>query len=459
MKKDENSEKKESIYEIVNHGDDEDFEEAADDSGITELPDDSGERRKTGIKRKISRAVKKSAVKHDGGYHVKKSFSASSLIIIAAVLFVIIFAAANVNSGGVLATFNGQVSSFFSKKSAENFTYSFSAESVYGFASYDDGFALLTEDGIMYVDSSGEITAKQSLNYGDIAMDINGRKTMLFDRGGTSYSLLYNQSMYFHNNTDDSIIDGAVSGKDNYAVVVREDKTKTSLYVYNKNSGNIYLWRCTDGYISDVSLSPSGKKGAVTVLNSKNAVMSSTVYILDFSYDTEYASFSYQGQAVLGTKFLSEKKVLSVTDEKVYLIDNQEQSEVFSYGDNDIYYCSMDSSSDLTGIITTDYSHDDLYTLTVINSSGKTAYTQGLSGKVRGIDTSDKCAVVLYADKIETYSKGGNLVGTVTGIKYYNDIIVSSNYIYVLSSDSVKKYPAYGEIKAEDSVIEDQTGY
>ena len=204
MKKDENSKKKESIYEIVNHGDDEDFEEAADDSGITELPDDSGERRKTGIKRKISRAVKKSAVKHDGGYHVKKSFSASSLIIIAAVLFVIIFAAANVNSGGVLATFNGQVSSFFSKKSAENFTYSFSAESVYGFASYDDGFALLTEDGIMYVDSSGEITAKQSLNYGDIAMDINGRKTMLFDRGGTSYSLLYNQSMYFHNNTDDS---------------------------------------------------------------------------------------------------------------------------------------------------------------------------------------------------------------------------------------------------------------
>ena len=244
-----------------------------------------------------------------------------------------------------------------------------------------------------------------------------------------------------------------MSEKNNYAVAVKDEKAKSVLYGYDARGNVIYQWNCPKGYISDIAITPSGGKVAVTVIDAVNAVICSSVYILDFEYDSAYAQFDYNGETVIGTKFLSNSKVQIVTDKNVYCISGKEQQVVYEYSTADISYC--DFSDRYTAVITKEYTSDDSYILTLFGKNGKVKTSVLLEGKVRGLTVSDKSIAVLFGDKTETYSSRGKLVGCVDNINHYDDIVLIGNYVYVLSSESVKKYPAYGTV--ENITIEEET--
>ena len=314
---------------------------------------------------------------------------------------------------------------------------------------------MLTENGISYVKKSGDISSGQQLTYSSPSMEINKDRVVVYDRGNTSYLLMRNENLYSQQKTDERIIDFALSEKDNYAVAVRDQNAKSVLYGMDAKGKVIFQWNCPHGYITDVSITSSGGKVAVTVINAENAVLDSTVYILDFEYDSAYAQFDYKNETVLGAKFLTNRKIQVVTDKNVYLISGKEQKVVYEYGTADI--CFSDFSEKYTAVITKDYSHDDYYLLSLFSKTGKLRYSVGINGKVRGLSVSDKSVAVLFADKTETYSKWGKLVGSAENINHFDDIVLNGNYIYVLSADTVRKYPAYGNISDSDAVVEDET--
>ncbi len=380
----------------------------------------------------------------------RRFFSPRKIIILILLIILIVFVVIDVKAGGVLASVSGNISAFFSQNSVENFSVAIDANTVYDFRAFDNGYAILTEEGIVYIDSSGDVSAKQQLTYSSSAMEISGNRVLIYDRGGTSYSLQRNKSLYAQQSTSDSIIDAAVSSNDNYAIAVKGDNAKTSLYGYDAQGNVIYQWDCPTGYITDVTLTSSGGKAAATVINSSNAVLSSYVYILDFDYDSAYAEFSYTDETVTGVTFVSSSKLIVVTDKNIYLIDKKEQSVIYDYNSSSVCYCDI-GNGNITAVITTDHSSDESYTLAVVGKSGELLFTQELSGRVRGLSCSNKCTVVLFSDKIETYTKKGTLAGSVDGIKYFDGIVVSGNYVYVLSSENVKKYPAYGTVSYSET--------
>ncbi len=416
-----------------------------EESGITVIPDDSAEKRIDEEKRKIGRAVKKVSGSIDGR---KRRISTPAAVIVVILILILVFVIADVQTGGTLATVNGKLVSMFSRGSTEKFSVAIDGDTVYRFEAYDNGFTLLTENGIAYYSSSGKMTGKQQFTYSSPSMSLSGSRALIFDRGNTGYSIQNNKTLYSQQTSDKSIIDAAVSSRDNCAIAVREDNAKSILYGYDAKGKIIYQWNCPDGYISDVALYSSGKKAAVTVLDSENAVLSSRVYILDFAYDSEYAVFTYPDETVLGVKFLSGKKLQVISDKRVYLVSGTEQETVLEYNSSEICYTDL-SSSTFTAVVTDDYSHDDSYVLSVFGKNGKLRFSVPLSGKVEGVAASGKSIAVLFTDKTETYSKRGKLVGRVSDMHHYEDIVINGNYLYVLSSDSVKKFPAYGEFSAD----------
>lgn len=421
-----------------------------EDGGITEIPDDSHEKRIDETKRKVARNIKR--------FDAKRSRSGAKLSpfaygIIIALIFIVVYVIADISSGGFIYTANGRFVSLFADRTSKDFSVSTNSDKVYDFEPFNDGFALLTDNGISFVRKSGDTSSSQQFTYSSPAVEINGDRVVVYDRGNTSYSLMKNERLYSQQKTDNRIIDFALSKKDNYAIAVKDEKAKSVLFGMDARGKVIYQWNCPKGYISDVAITPDGGKVAVTVIDSENAVLSSTVYILDFEYDSAYAQFEYKAETVLGAKFLSERKIQVVTDKNVYCISGKEQNVVYEYGTDDIYFC--DFSDKYTAVVTKDYSSDDSFTLSLFTKSGKLKSSVELNGKVRGLAVSDKSASVLFTDKTETYSKRGKLVGRIENINHYDDIALVGNFVYVLSSDSVRKYPAYGNIS--NFVAEEET--
>lgn len=422
----------------------------SDTDGITVIPDDSVRKRTNEGKRKAARQIKKISEKrnNDGA---RLSPFAYGIIIVLILIFVYIIT--DISSGGFLYTVNGKFVSMLSGVSTDDFSVNTDADSVFEFKAFGNGYLILTENGISYVDKSGDVSSSQQITYSSPSVEINDYRVMIYDRSNTSYLLMRNETLYSQQKTDNKIIDAAVSANDNYAIAVKDSNANSILYGMDGRGKIIYQWNCPHGYISDITITESGGKVAATVINSVNAVLTSTVYILDFEYDSAYAQFEYPGETVLGVKFLSGKKLQVVTDKNVYKISGKEQEIVFEYDTADI--CYADFSNAFTAVIINDYSNDDSYFLSVFGKNGKLRFSVPIQGKLRGLSTSDKSIAVLFTDKIETYSKRGKLVGCVDGINHYDDIVLNGNFLYVLSSDSVKQFPAYGNVTKVD--VEDET--
>ena len=424
-----------------------------EDDGIVELQSDGGkESIKTG-KLRFGRLLGRLYSSREDN---PKKMSTGSLLTVIVLILVCIYIIADFSTGGLLYTANGKVVSSVYGGAAEKFSVNTDGDNVYDFLSYDNAYAILTENGITYINSSGSVSASQQISYSSPALSCSGARVIIYDRGNNSYSLLQNESMYSQQKTDGKIIDAAISSRNNYAIAVRDEKSNTVLFGMDENGKVIYQWNCPDGYISDVVLNTSGGKACASVIDSKNAVLFSKVYILDFEYDSAYAEFEYVDETVIGTKFLSDRKIQVITDKRVYLINGKEQTIVYEYGAADV--CFTDFSNKYIAVVTKDYSHDDTYNLSLFGKSGKLRFTVPVNGKLRGLSVNDKSVAILFSDKTETYSKTGKLVGVTENINHYDDIIINGNYLYVLSSDSVRKLPAYGSSSnVTDSHPEDET--
>lgn len=403
----------------------------------------------------------KAAKKKKPSFNLNKGngarLSPAAIGIIIAIILVVIYLIADLSTGGFVYNINGRFRSVFTKGSSEEFEVEINADSVFSFERYGNGFMILTENGVSFVDKNGEFISGQQLVYSSPAADINDDNIAFYDKGNTSYTLTNNRKVYSQQKIENRIIDFAVSEDNNYAIVLRDENSKTILVGCNAKGTVIYQWNCPNGYITDVAINDKGNKVVATVLNSVNAVLTSSVYILDFEYNTEYAMFEYTGETVVGAKFLTDKKIQIITDKNVYRISGKNQSVSFEYGTQDI--CFTDSSDKLTAVITKDYSHDDSYILTLINKNGKVKFSQTISGKVNGLSVSDKSIAVLFSDKIETYSKSGKLVGSVEDTKHYNSIVINKDYIFVTSSDSIKRFPAYGTMTYAPEIAEGETSF
>ncbi len=374
--------------------------------------------------------------------------------VIVVLILIVTYVIADISTGGFIYTANGRFQSFFDGGSSQSFNFDLNANNVCSFERYSDGFMILTENGVSFVDKNGSLMSGQQLVYSEPACEHNDKNIVFFDRGNQSYTIMKNQNVRSQKKLENKIIDFAVSEKDNYALVVRDD-TKSVLLGCDARDEVIYRWDCPHGYITDVSIDDNGSKVVASVLNSVNANLNSKIYILDFEYDSAYAEFDYSGETVLCTKFLSGKKIIVITDKKIYKINGKEQEVIHDFGSQDI--CYADYSDKYTAVITKDYSNDESYFLIAINNNGKIKYTVELSGKVKGLSVSDKSIAVLFDDKTETYSVSGKLVGQVTKLKHYEDVVINKNYVYVLGADSVKRFSAYGMNSYEPPITESIT--
>ncbi len=422
------------------------------DDGIEDISDDTFAERFDNSKRRAGRTLAGILGQRN---NENKRLSTVSLVLIAVAVLAAVYIISDFATGGLLYSVQGKISSTVYGGAADKFSVSTGGDTVYDFFPYDDAYAILTENGITYVNASGSVSSSQQITYSSPGVASASSRVLIYDKGNNSYSLHQNESMYSQQKTEGKIIDAAISSRRNYAIAVRDNKSNTVLYGMDETGKIIYQWNCPDGYISDVVLNKSGGKACVTVIDSVNAVLCSTIYILDFEYDSAYAVFEYSDETVVGTKFLSNRKIQVLTDKNVYLISGREQEVVYEYSSSDL--CFTDMSDRYISVVTKDYSHDDTYNLTLFGKSGKPRYTVTVNGKLKDIAVSDKSVSLLYTDKAETYSNRGKLVGCITDINRYDNVILKGNYLYVLSSDSVKKLPAYASGSYENTVPEDES--
>lgn len=126
------------------------------------------------------------------------------------------------------------------------------------FAVFKNGLAAAGKDSFVLFDSSGLPLCEDSLNCNDPVLVPSDKYLLLYDMGGTTYSIYNSLTRVVSRQTEHKIVGGDMSDVGAFLLTTRSNETKYVVELYNsalKHVMSIYK----DNYVMDAALSPNGK--------------------------------------------------------------------------------------------------------------------------------------------------------------------------------------------------------
>lgn len=145
------------------------------------------------------------------------------------------------------------------------------------FTLFRNGLALYDHESYSYYDESGICLVEDETGYGDPASAVSEKYLLLYDIGGTGYTVYNQLTRIISRNADRSIIAGDIADDGSLVIVTRSRETRFVAEVYNAaftKTMNIYK----ENYVLDAGISPDGKNVVIC-----SAVPSDT----DFNLEVE----------------------------------------------------------------------------------------------------------------------------------------------------------------------------
>ncbi|MBO5213937.1 MAG: hypothetical protein J6B86_04125 [Clostridia bacterium] len=133
---------------------------------------------------------------------------------------------------------------------------------------FQDGYVLLTRNGITVCGVDGNIYSSHTLQYKQPAMKVCGKYILCFDRGGTSWSLLNSFRVLCSGTESADIINGAVSDDGYFAIAAERTEYKGCVTVYNTKGTDLSRWN-SDSYLIDAFFTSKNRLTVVFVAPEK----------------------------------------------------------------------------------------------------------------------------------------------------------------------------------------------
>ncbi len=133
---------------------------------------------------------------------------------------------------------------------------------------FQDGYVLLTRNGVTVCGGDGNVYSSHTLQYKQPAMKVSEKYILCFDRGGTSWSLLNSFRILCSGTESADIINGAVSDDGYFAIAAERTEYKGSVTVYNRDGTDLSRWN-SDSYLIDSFFTEKNRLTVVSVASDR----------------------------------------------------------------------------------------------------------------------------------------------------------------------------------------------
>ena len=140
-------------------------------------------------------------------------------------------------------------------------------ETVY--APFDLGLAVVSSDTYRFVTGFSSQGFSAQLGYGNPAMAVGDGQVLVYDRGGTAYSVMSSYAVVHTGTSDSAIIAAAMNPRGDYVLVKEESGYRSGVYVYDRKGHEVCVWQTPSAYVMLPSLSPDGARFAALCMDDK----------------------------------------------------------------------------------------------------------------------------------------------------------------------------------------------
>ena len=378
-----------------------------------------------------------------------RTASVLKLAALAVLLIVLIFAAAGIIAGTSFA--DTDTDTVLSADSAD-VIYAADAESVADLRAYENGAVLLTADDVLYPEASGNVTRSAAHSYSQPCMTSFDRKVLVYDRGNKNYRLEINAAVFGTYEAPGAILTATVGKKGNYAVAtVADGGFQSKLYVYKEDGSLQYVWGSARNFITAIALSDSGKRIAVALVGSENAVYTSRVTVFEVGLSEPLYTFTYDNTTVVQLDFMRNDTIGIVTDTFVsYICDGQEEVKL-TYPADSLLSADTQHAKRTAVLVAGGYSEESGVRVYEWDNDGDLKLDVLVADGAYMMSLTDRYVAVADEKMISVYDRSGKLHGQAQSLYAIHRIALAGTNVFCQHESGINAYSVHNRLPAEKS--------
>lgn len=328
---------------------------------------------------------------------------------------------------------------------AQSFPVSMSGSNTLNCEERGSLFYTLSDTSLESYNNGGKNIIKSQHGLSNPVLRASATRALLFDQGGVSFKIYGPKELIFDETTENSIISVNIARCGAYAIATRAKDYASTVTVYSKKGEKVYQWNSSVEIVSDVALSPDGKKLAVAVFGSNNGEYISKVYVLTFDSATPVHTSEYSGEFIYSLQTNVNKGFYVVYGGGTDYISWRKYTVKKFTTENDVRLYRGNSRHSL--VVTTRSSDKKDNTLTLFNKKGESVSEIKWQQSITDATLVGNHILILSDTSIYMLDKNGKTVRRgeagfggvrVIGVNLEKSLVITDNLISKVDLQSEK---------------------
>lgn len=318
-----------------------------------------------------------------------------------------------------------------------NFPITLSEDPVVGFEKNKTGFVVLTNQNLDFYSLSGLKLRSVGNTAISPSIDSCGDHTLLYEQGGTSYSIESNSQTIAKNIIDSKIMLAKVAENGNVALVVQDSRYICGLVVYDKSSNQIFKWNSAENIITDFCFTNNGQGCVALTMGAKGGYAKGTIYGLNFSRKDELFKTEIGNSMPIGVKVSGGSVCVNCDNKLVFMDDRGSIFKEIPHPDR-LMKCVMAPNNYAVFVFCDELKEKT--NLIVYDKLGSEVGNLKLDDKVKNIDSDGKNVVILTDDSIICCDMQLKILNNVENKQNVDKIICIDSFGYNIFSNRIHKF-------------------
>ena len=273
----------------------------------------------------------------------------------------------------------------------DNDSVSYPTDTDQSFALYRKGLAVAGNSSVTVFSATGRQILSVPINYRNPRAVGTGKYLLVYEAGGTQYSL-YNSDVQIHSAKTDYPIYGAeVSESGKYALITASRDYATVVSLYGSNFSKLTDYNFKNKYAMDVTINSQGTRIGILSSIPEQGAFSTTFLLAEIGAETAIAEPEVSGALGMSCSFTSSGKIaILCTDSVVYLSEKgQKVKEKYSLGGLEVTHADVGISGIALSAKVSAVSAKS--TVLVFDKDGNAVYRA---------ETEEKIGQILFFDRV-----------------------------------------------------------
>lgn len=207
---------------------------------------------------------------------------------------------------------------------------------------FKNGISLLGKNGYKYFGNTGSIEIDMDLPYKKPHLETGEKFALVADLGGTGYSIFSTLARVYSGTSELPIEDVVIGDSGNYAILSRGKNSRFIVTCYGSDfESKLKLFR--DGYVTDIALSPDGKKIAVASIINESSNLSCEISFGKFGSEEDNKLF-YDNLVPVWLSYSQDGTLVLICDKAVMGFKGETLSWSYTYDSETVSKFSLDGN-------------------------------------------------------------------------------------------------------------------